>query len=162
MRSNPTDGSEYNNGITIPGVLIGHTNCDYCEKKIIAVWDEHNKGKWWPYLGNQARKPKVYVYSEIIQAMRSYYGKNGVTWNNNLLNVHARAHTFPKDYGIIAHGNGIRLLCNVCFQLTYRRVKIIPTDRPGYRYEISVLPSRGETLEIVTKDLGILSYEIIN
>ena len=157
MKKNPTHGEEFNHGEPIEGVLIGHDHCDYCGCDIIGVWDEHNIHQWFPYLGNQCRKPNVYQYSRVIQAMREHFDVLGKVWNeddgNNLLNVHARAHSEPTNWSVRASTASIRLLCNKCFQKTYKRVKIQSPD--GILYAISVLPERGESIKSVCKDLGI-------
>jgi hypothetical protein len=162
MKNNCTNGSEFTNGIVIPGVVIGHTKCDYCGKEIIAVWDEHNAGNWWPYLGNQAKRPKTYLYSEIIVAMRKHFHVENYVWNeidgNNLLNVHARVHSKPTNWSKRASASSIRLLCNSCFQKTYNRIQVKGVD--GILYALSVVEDRGETVQSVMKDLGIVGTVI--
>jgi len=158
MKSNLIDPKQFNNGNEIDGnPQIAETICDYCGAKIYAVWDDNNKKNWWPYLGNQVRKPNSYKYSPIINAMRSYYNVEGTVWTeelgNNLLNVHARCHSEPTNWSKRCSDASIRLLCNKCFQKTYQRTKIQGND--GITYAISVLPERGETIESVMKDLGI-------
>lgn len=157
MKGNPTYGEEFNHGNPMDGVLIGHTKCEYCDCEILGVWDEHNMNHWWPYLGNQCRKPNVYRYSRIIQAMKEHFDALNKVWTeengNNLLNVHARAHSEPTDWSVRASSASIRLLCNRCFQMTYKRVQIKSPN--GIIYAISVLPQRGETVESVCNDLGI-------
>lgn len=160
MKSNVTHGEEF--GLTKEqaketGTIVGHTHCEYCGKDILAIWDKFSSSHWFPYLGNQARKPQVYRYSPIIQAMRKHYGVENAVWReengNNLLNVHARSHSTPVNWAIRASSASIRLLCNECFQKTYRRTKIQGND--GILYDISVLPERGETVDSVMKELGI-------
>lgn len=156
MKENPTNGSEF--GIIVPNVSIGHTTCDYCGKEVIAVWDEHNHKNYWPYLGNQSRKPNTYRYSLIINAIRKYYAVEGTIWTdekgNNLLNVHARAHSDPTNWSVRASKESIRLLCNSCFQKTYQRIKVLGND--GITYSLSVVKDRDETIESVMSDLGVL------
>lgn len=158
MKENITDGSEFcESGVIIPNVSIGHTTCDYCQRKIIAVWDEHNKNNYWSYLGNQVKKPHVYRYSKIIQAIKKKFDALDKVWTNengnNLLNVHARAHSSPTDWSTRASEASIRLLCNECFQKTYNRIKVQGSNNTIYA--LSVVLDRGETIESVMKDLGI-------
>lgn len=158
MNSRPTDGSEFNNGIIIPGnPKVGHTTCDYCGCEVLCIWDDHNKDMWWPYLGNQACRPMSYKYSPIIQTMRKFYGVEGITWDqdhgNLLMNSHARAHCQPEDWSKRAHSKGVKILCSKCFRLTYNRIKVLGDN--GITYALSVVPSRGETIESVMEDLEI-------
>ena len=158
MHDNPTDGSEFNDGEPVYGhPKISRTKCDYCGCEVLCVWDDHNKNQWWPYLGNQARKPNTYKYSEVIQAMREHFGVLGEVWDedhgNNLMNLHARCHSTPNDWSKRAHPNSLRILCPKCFQKTYKRVKVMGDN--GIEYQLSVLEERGETVESVMKDLDI-------
>lgn len=156
MKQNPTDGTEFGLDSEISlenNVKISRTHCEYCENEILAVWDNHNTSNWWPYLGNQARKPKTYFYSPIIQKMREYYNVVGEVWDNPLLNVHARCHSTPTNWSKRASDASIRILCNSCFQKTYKRIKVQGND--GILYSLSVLEERGETIESVMKDLDI-------
>lgn len=158
MHSNPTDGSEFNNKVKVEGhPKISRTTCDYCGKEVLCVWDDNNKSQWWPYLGNQARKPNVYKYSPIIQAIRKHFGVEGKVWDeehgNNLMNLHAVAHSEPNDWSKRAHPNGLKILCSSCFQKTYDRVKVKGNN--GIMYSLSVIPERGETIESVMKSLDI-------
>ena len=158
MKSNLTDGSEYNNGEFIEdGINIAHTNCDYCDKKIIAVWDKDNKMNWWPYLGHQSRRPNTYKYSNIINLIRKFHNVEGVVFRdedgNNLLNVHARCHSNPTNWSKRVSSASIRLLCNKCFQKTYKRILIKGED--GFEYSLSILPERNETIESVMKEFNI-------
>lgn len=156
MHSNTTDGSEFNNGQKINDrPIIGHTNCDYCGKEVLCIWDDNNSNHWFPFLGNQARKPNVYKYSPIIQMMRKYFNVENKVWDeqhgNNLMNLHARCHCYPENWSKRAHPNGLAILCNSCFQKTYNRIKVKGDD--GYEYALSVLPD--ETVEQVMKELDI-------
>lgn len=170
MKEDSTDGTEYLCCIEDDGerekvlqelieakTIIGHTKCDYCGCEVLGVWDNSNINNWWPYLGNQARRPKIYQYSPIIRLMRKYFKVEGMVWSqelgNNLINVHARAHSEPTNWSIRASSASIRILCPSCFQKTYDRTKIQGDD--GYTYAISIIPERGETAESVMKDLGI-------
>lgn len=158
MKSNITDGSEFNNGQFVEeGVIIGHTICDYCGKEVIAVWDKHNSKNYWPYLGNQAVMAHNYRYSKIINTIRKFYGVENEKWDqnhgNNLLNVHARCHSSPTNWAKRISPASIRLLCNNCFLPTYNRIKVLGDD--GILYALSVVKSRGETIESVMKELGI-------
>lgn len=163
MKNDPTDGSEFNNGKKFDEaerVLIGHTQCDYCGKEILAVWDKNVDKQYWPFLGNQARKPNTYKYSQIIQAMRKFYNVTGLVWDeehgNNLVNVHARCHSSVSSNPKRWCDASIRLLCPSCFQKTYNRIKVIGTGADaGIEYALSVVESRGETIKSVMKDLGI-------
>lgn len=149
-------GEIFNNGEPIPGCNIAETTCEYCGRTVLAVWDK-GISSWYPYLGNQAVKANVYRASPIIQAMRKYYHVEGEPWTiekgNNLLNIHARAHSDPNDWSKRAHPNGIKILCNQCFQKTYNRIKVLGNN--GIMYSLSVIPSRGETIYSVMEDLGI-------
>lgn len=161
MKENITDGTEFGgDDISNEEVSIGHLKCDYCGCDIIAVWDKFNKNKYWPYVGNQARIPKNYKYSKIIQNIRKFYKKENQVFRqkdgNNLLNLHARCHSSvyynPKRWS----KESIRFLCNDCFQKTYNRIKIKgKNEDEGIEYSISVIPDRGETIESVLKDLNI-------
>ena len=157
MKENPTDGSEYCNGIVLPNTVVGHTQCQYCKREVLGVWDKHNLNGWNPYLGNQARRPNTYVYSSIIQCMRKHFGVEGKVWTdemgNNLLNVHARVHSQPTNWLVRGSHASVRILCNKCFQKTYQRVKIMGDD--GILYAISVLQEREETVHSVMLELGI-------
>jgi len=170
MKENITDGTEYLTCITDPSekekikqelkdaeTKIGHLKCEYCGKDIISIWDKYNNSNWWPYLGNQARKPRTYNYSPIIRLLRRYFEVEGLVWDeahgNNLINVHARAHSNPTNWAVRASSASIRLLCPACFQKTYNRTQIQGDD--GILYAITVLRERGETVESVMKDLGI-------
>lgn len=160
MKSKATDGSEFNNGLKIEGedVIIGHTNCDYCNSEILGVWDKNNINEPVPYLGNQARRPNTYKYSKIISMMRNHFGCNGEVWNeengNNLLNSHARLHSDSNEnFERRVSDDSSRLLCNKCFQKTYNRIKILGND--NITYAISVIEDRGETTESVMRDLNI-------
>lgn len=162
MRSrNVTDGSEYNDGKPIDNnPRISHTHCDYCRRDVLGVWDDYNKDKWYPYLGNQARKPRTYGFSPIIRSMREFYGVTGQVWGNDpsapneLLNLHARIHTYPNNWQLRAHPRSLKILCNECFQKTYKRVKLLVPDR-GIRVEVSVMPEFGETVQSVCEEIGI-------
>lgn len=158
MKSNPTNGSEFNNGEPVEGnPAISRTVCDYCGCEVLCIWDDHNKNSWWPYLGNQARKPNTYKYSPIIQAMRRYFDAEGAIWTqekgNNLMNLHARAHCEPEDWSKRGHPNGVKILCSRCFQKTYNRTRVLGNN--GTLYALTVIPERGETIESVMQDLGI-------
>lgn len=157
MKENTTDGTEFcksekERDLVIKNeTKIGHTHCDYCGKEILAVWDIYNSNKWFPYLGNQSKKPKTYSYSPIIQIMRKFYNAEGKVWNNNLLNVHARIHS--KDWGLRCKDGSIKILCNECFQETYNRIQVELNN--GSICAISVVESRGETAESVMKELNL-------
>lgn len=170
MKENPTDGTEY--GLTREEsikehVLIGHTKCDYCGKEIIYVWDKNVENQYWPFLGNQARKLNTYKYSKIIQLMRKFFNCEDKVWDeehgNNLGNNHARVHSSKANNPKRWSDQSIRLLCNSCFQKTYKRVKVIGTGNDeGIEYALSVLPDRGETVESVMKDNNITGIIIDN
>ena len=160
MKENPTDGTEY--GLSKKEsleehVLIGHTKCDYCGKEILYVWDKYVEKQYWPYLGNQARKPNTYKYSKIIQIMRNFFNCEDKIWDekhgNTLGNNHARCHSSlasnPKRWSDAS----IRLLCSTCFQKTYNRIKVKGDD--GIDYSLSVVEDRGESIESVMEDLNI-------
>ena len=158
MHADPTDGTEYSNGKKIEyNPKISKTQCDYCGEEVLCVWDDYNKNQYWPYLGNAARKPNTYKYSDIIQTMREYFGVSGKVWDeehgNNLMNLHARCHSTPNDWSKRAHPNSLRILCPKCFQKTYKRVKVLGDN--GIEYQLTVLPERGETVESVMKELDI-------
>lgn len=159
MHQNPINGfNEFNNGNPIDGnPHISKTYCDYCEKEVLCVWDDYNKNQYWPYLGNQARKPNTYKYSDIIQKMRNHFNVVGKVWDeehgNNLMNLHARCHSTPNDWSKRAHPNSLRILCSSCFQKTYKRIKVLGDN--GIEYQLTVLPERGETIESVMKELNI-------
>ena len=170
MKENPTDGTEY--GLTKEEsleehVLIGHTKCDYCGKEILYVWDKNVELQYWPFLGNQARKPNTYKYSKIIQAMRKFFNCENEVWTeekgNTLGNNHARVHSSKKDNPKRWSDNSIRLLCSGCFQKTYNRIKVIGAgEDEGIEYALSVIPERGETIESVMKDNNITGKIIDN
>lgn len=156
MHQNPNDGSIWNNNIPIgDDTKISKTKCDYCGKEVLCIWDKHNSDNWYPYLGNQARKPTSYKYSKAIQILRKYFNVEGKVWNeengNNLMNLHARAHSKPNDWSKRAHPNGLKILCNSCFQKTYRRINVLGDN--GILYQLSVMP--WETIEGVMNDLSI-------
>lgn len=155
MKNNTTDGSEFNNGQKVDGnPKIGHTTCEYCGREVLCIWDDYNRSNWFPYLGNQSRKPNVYKYSPIIQIMRKFYHAENKAWTNNpLMNLHARCHCEPEDWSKRAHPNGIKVLCCDCFQKTYNRIKVLGDN--GITYSLSVVPERGETIESVMSDLDI-------
>ncbi len=89
--------------------------------------------------------------------MRKYFNAEDVVWGqengNNLLNVHARAHSDPTNWAVRASSASIRILCSNCFQKTYNRIRVLGDD--GITYAISVIPERDETVESVMEDLGI-------
>lgn len=163
MHNNISDGTEFCKTkediilVKESKTQIGHCKCEYCGKDLLAIWDNNNKQSWYPYLGNQARKFNTYSYSPIINIMRKYYNVENKVWDedhgNNLMNLHARAHSKPNNWAKRAHPNGIKILCNNCFQKTYQRIKVQGND--GYLYSLSVLPDRGETIQSVMKDLDI-------
>ena len=157
MKQNKTDGTEFClDDESIKKVInakteIGHCTCDYCGKEILAVWDEHNSDKWFPYLGTQAKRPNTYKYSPIIQSMKKKDGCENKVWNNNLLNVHARIH--HKSYYKRCQEGSIKLLCNDCFQKTYNRYQVELEN--GDMIALSVVEDRGETIESVMNELGL-------
>lgn len=154
IHSNITDGSEYtDNKLIIPNVEIAHAKCDYCGQEILAVWDEHNKNKWYPYLGNQAAIGKNYSYSEILKAMKKFNGLMPLdNWKYNpLVNIHARVHC--KDWSIRCTEGSLKLLCNHCFYETYNRIQVELND--GQLCAISVAKSRGETIMSVMDELHL-------
>lgn len=147
---------------------VGKMLCDYCGKEVLVVRDDYCSSQWWGYLGNQATKPRTYMASPLIRAMRMLDGAVGRVWpENRLYNVHARIHTSPvKEYGLICSDDSLQMLCNDCFRKTYRRVKIYPQE--GYhpwknveRLEITVIPERGETVESVLRSCCIDSRHLV-
>ena len=151
--NNITNGIEYcstieeKQNVINSKTKIGHTNCDYCGKEIICIWDEFNSNKWYGYLGNQVQNTKNYQYSPIISILRKY---NKI---DKVYNLHSRCHTYPNDWSKRAHENALKLLCNDCFRKTYKRISVKSTD--GILCKISVLPDRGETIESVMEELEI-------
>lgn len=175
MHNNETDGTEYIdkieniseneknsliNEVRSAHTKIGHCNCEYCNKLIIAVWDDFNSGSWYPYLGNSATKSKTYLYSPIIKVLRKINNTEGKTWNssngNNLMNLHARVHC--KDWSIRCKEGSLKILCNECFSKTYNRYQV---EYNGQLCAISVVEDRGETIESVLKDLHMQNANII-
>lgn len=162
MKENLTNGFEFCQTQEEKDLLlksktqIGYTTCDYCNKEILAVWDIHNENKWFPYLGNMAKKVNTYKYSPIIQLMKKYDDSLEKVWKNNLLNVHAIIHS--RDWSLRCKEGSIKLLCNDCFQETYNRIQIKLHN--GDICAISVVKSKGETAEYVMEKLN-LKGEII-
>lgn len=154
MKSNPTNGEEFGLDSSISKenqVSISRTDCEYCGKEVLAVWDKHNNMNWWPYLGNMAKKVNTYKYSPIINIMKENDNSLNKVWQNNLLNVHARIHS--SDWGLRCKKGSIKILCNDCFQKTYNRIQVRLND--GSIIAVSVVEDMGETIESVMEELNI-------
>lgn len=130
------------------------TNCEYCNKKIYAIWDENNKNNWWPYPGNSAKSSNAFKYSDIIQYMKKNDNAIGRTWLEcPLMNINARCHSNPTNPSKRFSTASVRFLCNSCFRLTFNRIQVKGDD--GILYSLSVVESLDETVESVMKDLDI-------
>ena len=153
MHQNPTNGfDEFNNGNPIDGnPHISKTCCDYCGKEVLCVWDDYNSDKWFPYLGNMAKKVNTYKYSPIINIMKKYDNSLNKVWHNDLLNVHARIHS--RDWGLRCKEGSIKILCNDCFQKTYNRIQVRLNN--GSIIAVSVVEDMGETIKSVMEELNI-------
>lgn len=155
-----TDGLEFcktdNEKIAVKNLYteVYYCHCDYCNREILAVWDGYNSDNYWPYLGNMSKRRNTYKYSPIIEVLRKRYIEEGKDWkDNNLINSHTRVHSDKYDLRRRMADNSMRLLCNECFQKTYKRTLVDGDD--GNQYAISVLEDREETIESVMKELGI-------
>ena len=150
MNENVTDGTEYcindeeKEEVIKAKTRVGHCNCDYCGKEVLVIFDK-NKDDWYGFLGNQAIIDRNYRYSPIIQILR----KGPVI--NRLYNLHARIHC--KDWSIRCKSGSLKILCNECFMKTYNRYQVI---YKGKLCAVSVVKDRGETIEGVLDELGML------
>lgn len=138
------------------------TQCDYCNRKIYAVWDEHNIRDWNPYIGTMAVQQSRYKYSEVINKIRS--GLNITVHNikpEDLMCTNARIHSEPASDEIRFNKESGRVLCVDCFRKTFNRVKFNGIPQKEYYgeelnyqrlFSASVVKEFGETVEQVAKD----------
>lgn len=167
-----THGEEYNNGEPIEGAIITHGVCQYCGTEIIQVKDDYLNGRFGA-LGNQAVRAGTYFGSKTIQKIKEFYQvgwvdlktkevrKNGPGFTqelgNNLYNSHSVLHVHqPGSRKLIgpwmyANHNSFKVLCNNCFQKTYKRVSV--RSKSGLIYDVTVLP--GQNLRDVLNDIGV-------
>lgn len=140
-------------------LLVCKDNCEYCNRVIYAIWDEHNYDNYWPYPGTSAVRSNTFKYSRIVMRMRELDRKLGTKWIESIMNTNAKIHCDPPNESIRFSDKSIKILCNECFRETYSRMLV--KDHEGNLYAVSVVESRNEKLEDILENFGIDRYKVL-
>ena len=142
-------------------IHVTECKCEYCGETIYAIWDCNNIENYWPYPGNSVVRQNVFKSSPMIQQLRKLDGLNRSNLCRKVVNTNARIHSKPSREELRFSDKSIRILCNDCFRLTYNRI-LVRENGKGQLHSLSVVESRGETVESLCEEFGITNYEVLS